>query len=171
MLMNCGVGEDSWESLGLQEDQISQSWKKSVLNIHCKDWCWNWSSNTLATCKKKSQLIGKDSDTRKDLKQEKGMKEDEIFGWHHWLNRPEFEQTLGDSKGQGSLVCCSLWGGKESDTTWRLNSNNLPFEWPTKENSRPNILEMLVLIQWKIKLKQSKLCILICSPTSIKTKQ
>ena len=47
MLLNCGVGEDSWESLG-QQDQISQSWRKSVLNIHWKDWCWSWSSNTLA---------------------------------------------------------------------------------------------------------------------------
>ena len=54
MLLNCGgVGEDSWESLGLQGDQISQSVKsvkrKSVLNIHWKDWCWSWNSNTLAT--------------------------------------------------------------------------------------------------------------------------
>ena len=52
MLLNCGVGEDSWESLGLQGDQASSSSKKSVLNIHWKDWCWSWSSNTLATwCK------------------------------------------------------------------------------------------------------------------------
>ena len=52
ILLNCGVGEDSWESLGLQGDQTSQSWRKSVLNIHWKDWCWSWSSNTLATwCK------------------------------------------------------------------------------------------------------------------------
>ena len=49
MLFNCGVGEDSWESLGLQRDQTSQSWRKSVLNIHWKDWCWSWNSNTLAT--------------------------------------------------------------------------------------------------------------------------
>ena len=47
MLLNCGVREDSWESLGLQGDQTSQSWRKSVLNIHWKYWCW--SSNTLAT--------------------------------------------------------------------------------------------------------------------------
>ena len=47
MLLNCGVGEDSWESLGQQGDQTSQSQRKSVLNIHWKDWCW--SSNTLAT--------------------------------------------------------------------------------------------------------------------------
>ena len=45
MLLNCGVGEDSWESLGLQRDPISQSWKKSALNIHGKDWCWSWNSN------------------------------------------------------------------------------------------------------------------------------
>ena len=49
MLLNCGVGEDSWESLGLQGGQTSQSQRKSVLNIHWKEWCWNWSSNPLAT--------------------------------------------------------------------------------------------------------------------------
>ena len=49
MLLNCGVGEDSWESLGLQGDQTSQSWKKSVLDVHWEDWCWSWNSNTLAT--------------------------------------------------------------------------------------------------------------------------
>ena len=48
MLLNCGVGEDSWETLGLQRDLTSQSSMKSVLNIHWKDWCWNWNSNTLA---------------------------------------------------------------------------------------------------------------------------
>ena len=49
MLLNCGVGEDSWESLGLQGDPTSPSERKSVLNIHWKDWCWNWSSNNLAS--------------------------------------------------------------------------------------------------------------------------
>ena len=49
MLLNCGVGEDSWESLGLQGDTTSQSWGKSILNIHWKDWCGSWNSNALAT--------------------------------------------------------------------------------------------------------------------------
>ena len=49
MLLNCGVGEDSWESLGLQGDPVSPSSRKSVLNIHWKDWCWSWNSSTLAT--------------------------------------------------------------------------------------------------------------------------
>ena len=49
MLSNCGDGEDSWESLGQQGDQTSQSSRKSILNIHWKDWCWSCSSNPLTT--------------------------------------------------------------------------------------------------------------------------
>ena len=49
MLLNCGVGEDSWESLRLQGDPISSSWRRSVLDVHWKDWCCSWNSNTLAT--------------------------------------------------------------------------------------------------------------------------
>ena len=55
---------------------------------------------------------------------EKGATEEEMVGWHHRLNGHEFEQTLGDSEGQGSLVCCSLWGHKESDRTERLSNDN-----------------------------------------------
>ena len=56
-LLNCGVGEDSWESLGLQGDATSQSQRKSALNIHWKDWCWSWNSKTLAIwCKELTHL-------------------------------------------------------------------------------------------------------------------
>ena len=48
MLLNCGVGEESWESLGQRGDQTSQSSRKSTLSIYWKDWCWSWNSNTLA---------------------------------------------------------------------------------------------------------------------------
>ena len=66
----------------------------------------------------KSRLIRKDPDAGKDGRQEeKGTTEDEMVGWHHQLNGHEFEQTPGDSEGQGSLVGCSPWGHKESDTT------------------------------------------------------
>ena len=51
--------------------------------------------------------------------------EDEMVGWHHQLNGHEFEQAPGYGEGQGSLVCCSPWGRKESDTTERLNNNHL----------------------------------------------
>ena len=47
----------------------------------------------------------------------KGETEDEMVGWHHRLNGHEFEQALGGGEGHGSLVCCSSWGCKESDTT------------------------------------------------------
>ena len=50
MPLNCGVGEDSWESLRLQGDPIHPSQRKSVLNVHWKDWCWSWSYSTLAIC-------------------------------------------------------------------------------------------------------------------------
>ena len=49
------------------------------------------------------------------------MTEDEMVGWHHQLNGLEFEQALGVDDGQGGLACCSLWDGKESDTTEQLN--------------------------------------------------
>ena len=52
------------------------------------------------------------------------MTEDEMIGWHHQVNGCEFEQTLGDGGGQGSLACFSLWGHKESDTTEQLNNNS-----------------------------------------------
>ena len=59
----------------------------------------------------------KDPDAGKYWRQEKGMTEDEMVGWHHLLNGHEFEQALGVGDGQGSLVCSSPWGRKESDTT------------------------------------------------------
>ena len=49
------------------------------------------------------------------------MTEDEMVGWHHQINGPEFEQTLVVGDGQGSLACCSPWGHKELDMTERLN--------------------------------------------------
>ena len=49
-----------------------------------------------------------------------------MVGWHHQLSGQEFEQTLGDGEGQGSLVCCSPWGRKELDTTEQLNIKNIP---------------------------------------------
>ena len=66
----------------------------------------------------KSPLIGKDPDAGKDWGQEeKGVTEDEMVGWHHWLNGHEFEQAPGDGEGQESLVCYSPCGQKESDMT------------------------------------------------------
>ena len=74
----------------------------------------------------KSWLIRKDPEAGKEWRQEeKGMTEDEMVGWHHQLDGYEFEQALGVGDGQGSLVCCSPWGHKESDMTKWLNWTEL----------------------------------------------
>ena len=67
----------------------------------------------------KSWLIENDPDSGIVCWQEErgGATEDEMVGWHHWLDGHEFEQIAGDSEGQGSLACCSWWGLKESDMT------------------------------------------------------
>ena len=52
-----------------------------------------------------------------EVNEEKGTTEDEMVGWHHGVNGQEFEQTLGDGEGQGSLACCRPWGHKELDVT------------------------------------------------------
>ena len=76
----------------------------------------------------KNLLIGKDPHAGKGWGQEeKGTTEDEMFGWHHWLNGHEFEQSPGDGKGQGSLLCCSLWGRKESDVIELSDKNKSCF--------------------------------------------
>ena len=70
----------------------------------------------------KNWLTGKDPDAGTDWRwEEKGSTENEMVGWHHRLDRHEFEKALGVGDGQGSLVCCSLWACKESDMTERLN--------------------------------------------------
>ena len=75
-----------------------------------------------------SWLTGEDPDAGKDWgREEKGATEDEVVGWHHWLNGHELEQALGDGEGQGSLASCSPWGLKELDTTEWLNNNSSRF--------------------------------------------
>ena len=121
MLLNCGVGEDSWESLGLQEDPTSPSWRRSVLRVHWKNWCWSWSSNTLAIwCEELT--LWKRLWCWERLKAEREGDNRGWDGWmHHWLDGQEFEQAPGVGDGQQSLVCCSPQGRKESDMTEWLN--------------------------------------------------
>ena len=87
----------------------------------------------------KSWFTGKDSDARRDWgREEKGMTEDEMAGWHHWLDGHESEWTPGVGDGQGGLACCDSWGRKESDTTERLKWTELNWTelnsdyWPKK---------------------------------------
>ena len=122
MLLNCGVGEDSWESLGLQPDHSKgdQSWMFFGRNDVKAETPIFWPPHA------KSWLIGKDPDAGRDWGQEeKGMTEDEMAGWHHLLDGREFEWTPGVGDGQGGLACCSSWGRKESEMTERLNWTEL----------------------------------------------
>ena len=105
MLLNCGVGEDSWESLNQFWIFVGRTDTEAEVPIPWPPDAKNW-------------LIGKDPDAGKDWKQEqKRPTEDEMVWWHHQVNGHEFEQALGVGDGQGSLVCCSPWGCKDSDTT------------------------------------------------------
>ena len=121
MLLNCGVGEDSWESLGLQGDATSpfkgdQSWVFFGRTDAKAETPILWPPHV------KSWLIGKDSDAGRDWKQEeKVTTEDEMAGWHHWLDGCESEWTPGVGDGQGGLACCYSWGLKVSDMTEWLN--------------------------------------------------
>ena len=121
MLLNCGVGEDSWESLGLQGNPTSHSegdqpWVFFGRNDAKAETPVLWPPHV------KSWLIGKDSDARRDWGQEeKGTTEGEMAGWHHRLDARESELTPGVGDRQGGLVYCDSWGHKESDTTERLN--------------------------------------------------
>ena len=84
MLLNCGVGEDSWESLGLQGNPTSPFWRRSVLNIVWKDWCWSWNSNTLATwCEELTHL-------KRPLCWEslRAGGEGDYRGWDGWMASP-----------------------------------------------------------------------------------
>ena len=127
MLLNCGIGKDSWASLALQGDSTSPSKRRSVLSVHWKDWCWSWNANTLATnywCEELTHLkrpwcwerfrTGGEGDNR---------------GWDGCMASPTrwtwvwISRGAGD--GQGGLACCDSWGHKESDTTEQLNWTEL----------------------------------------------
>ena len=132
---NTGVGSHSllqgiflsqWSNLGLlHAGRFFTIWATREALL----WSWGVSNSLLVTDAEaeaptlwlpdaKSWLIGKDPDIIKDWGQEeKGATDNEMVGWHRWLNEHEFEQIPGDSEGQGSLECSSSWGCKEWDMT------------------------------------------------------
>ena len=120
MLLNCGVGEDSWASLG--NPKGNQLWiligrtdaEAPILWLPDAN-CW---------------LTGKNPDAGKDWKQEEKGTEDEMVGWHHRLNGHEFEQAPGVGDGPGGLACYNPWGRKELDMTDWLN-------WTELKDQRP----------------------------------
>ena len=123
MPLSCGAGEDSWTSLGQQDQPVNlkgdQSWIFTGRSDAKAGAPVFWSSD------ENTWLIGKLPDAGKDWGQkEKRASEDEMAGWHHQNNEHELRQTPGDGEGQGGLVCSSSWSCQKSDTTGRLNNNN-----------------------------------------------
>ena len=116
----------SWESLGLQGDPTSSILKEISLWISLEGMMLKlklqysghlmWRVDSL----EKTLMLGGIGGKRK-----RGTTEDEMAGWHHWLDGREFEWTPGDGDGRGGLACCDSWGRKESDTTERLNWTEL----------------------------------------------
>ena len=123
MLLNCGVGEDSRESLGLQGDPNNPYWRKPVLNIHCKDWCRGWNSNTLATWSKELThwkrpccwerlKVGGDGDTR---------------GWDGWMSWPtQWTWVWVSSR--------SWWWGGRPGKLQAMGSQRVRHDWLTELN-------------------------------------
>ena len=110
MVLNCCVGEDPWESLWLQGDLIGPFWKRSALGFLWKNDA-KAETTVLWPPHAKSWLTGKDFDAGRDWGQEeKGRTEDEMAGWHHWLDGRGSEWTPGVGDGQGGLACCYSWG-------------------------------------------------------------
>ena len=131
MLLNCGVGEDSWESLELKINSVHPKGNQSWIFIGRTD--AEAETPILWPPDEKNWLIVKDPDSGKDWRwEEKGMTEDEMVGWHHQFDGHEFEQAPGVGDGQGSLACCSPWGHNESDMTEWLNWTDIRWQMLTK---------------------------------------
>ena len=121
MLLNYGVGEDSWESLGLQGDPTSPFWRREVLGIHWKDWCWSWNSNTLVTsCQELTHWkrpwwwegleAGGEGDAR---------------GWDGWVASPTRWAWVWVNPG-------SLWWTGRPGMLWFRGSQRVRHDWTTE---------------------------------------
>ena len=145
---------DAFE-LWLEKTLESPLDSKEIQPVHPKgDQSWIFTGRTDAEAETpilwsphaKNGLIGKDPDAGKDwMQEEKGKTEEEMVGWHHQLDRHEFEQALGDGDGQGSLACCSPWGLKELDTTEWL-SWTLPI-WTVSRGKQKSWEEASLYVQ------------------------
>ena len=153
MLLNCGVGEDSWESLGLQGHPTSPFWRRWALGILWKDWLVSYLVQSLSRVRLcdpmkaetpilwpphvKSWLIGKDSDAGRDWRQEeKGTTEDEMAGWHHWRDGLESEWIPG--VGDRQEAWRAVIHGVAKSQTWLSN-------WTEQMSSRQLAFSTILL--------------------------
>ena len=150
MLLNCGVVEDSWESLRLQRrsnqsilKEISPEYSLEGLMLKLKLQYFGHLIRRTGSLEK-TLMLGKDWG-----QEEKGTTVDEIVGWHHRLNGHEFEQASEVGVGQGGLVCCSPWDHTELDVTEWLN-------WLTNEGGCKRHQECLSTERRPLKMKPSR---------------
>ena len=169
MLLNCGVGEDSWESLGLQGDPISPSYRKSILNSHWKDWCWSWNSNTLATwceepthwkrpwCWERLRVGGEGDDRGWDgwmasLTQWTWIWVSSGSWW--WTRKPDVLQTMWSQRVRNDWVTELNWTekpicrSKSNSYNWTWN-NALVQNWG-RSTSRLYIVTLLILLTCRV---------------------
>ena len=151
MLLNCGVGEASWEFLVLQGDPTSPLWRRSVLGVHWKDWCWSWNSNLLAIwCKELTHLKRPWCWERF-----KARGEGDDRGWDGWMASPNQWTWVWVNSGSwcwtgrpGMLLSIGLqrvrrdWGAE-------LNWTAVSFRLRGKQVCRPNTEILLVQIKTK----------------------
>ena len=121
MLLNCGVGEDSWESFGLQGDPTSPFWRRSVLSVVCKVWCWIWNSSTLTTwCEELSHLKSPWCWETLKAGEERDGRE-----WDGWMA----------SLTQWTWVCVnfrSWWWARRRGVLWSMGSQRVWHDWVTE---------------------------------------
>ena len=169
MLLNCGVGEDSWEFLGLQGDPANHSWRKSVLNIHWKDWCWSWNFNTLVTwCEELTHLkrpwcwerlkAGGEGDDRGwdgwmvSLTQWTWVWVNSGSWW--WTGRPSVLQFMGSQRVRHDwvtepnwtepIVVCPVKLSYKSEREIKISDTNK--NWGTELPNRPDFKAMLEVL-------------------------
>ena len=148
MHSNCGAWEDSWQSLGLQEDQPYGDQRLIFIGIFIGRTDADDEALILWPCNMKGQLIGKYPDVGKDWRQKRRRAaEDEVVREHHWRNRHEFEQTLGDCGEQRRLACCSPWVtmSRTQLSNWTKSNRNITL-W-CQFSSPHSVLRSLCLVR------------------------
>ena len=128
----------------------SQSWRKSTLIIHWKDWCWSWASNNLTTWCKEATHWKRLWGWERLRAGGEVVTEDKMVGCHPRLNGHEYEQSPRDSEGQGSLVYCSPWDCRLRNS-WETEqrqqfSSDVPFlsTFPKSTRTAPSHLDLVV---------------------------
>ena len=143
MLLNFGVGKDSWESLRLQRDPTCPSQRKSVLNIHWKDWCWSWNFNILATwCKELTHLK-------------------RSWCWEWFKEGGEGDSTGWDNSMASPTQWTWVWVNSES-WCWRgkagvlrsMGSQSVTHNWATELNWTEGIKHILLFLNFNLKKKK-----------------